>query len=1288
LSKLLDISEFCKNLPEITSSKIIGTKGKFVENGLFSEVIFGPIKNYTCQCGIFHGQSKIGICNICKVEITNSGERRKRFAKIKLPVEVVNPIFHDLVLSAGGPRNKLNDLMMNEGVLYKKDNKYNVVLNQNDIPQDAEVFEYHGAIFELVKGLSEQNINNEKWKYINDNLDKLMINNIIVLPADLRPASKMSDSKNDYSHVIDKINRRYRKLLIKNEKMANTHVDIRNFSRKIYFDYFRQIQKVVNELYDFVLESLSTKDGLIRGHILGKRIDFSGRAVIVPDPTLNLDECKLPYFMFLELFKIYIAKSLIEVGYYKFLNMAIQHVNSCISSKSYNLFDFCQVMLEKNQYVCILNRQPSLHRLGMLGFKIKLENPIHYIKDINGNLIENDDPEIKESYKWVYTHSNVIKIHPLVCPCFNADFDGDQMAVYIPISKKSSDEIIDKFLSTKNLSNPANSELTTLPSQDIVLGIYTLTSDKFPKLKDEIVFKGKSISKSKSIFNKCLPDDYPIINYVVAKKELINILNDIKDHYDENITSKVLDNIKQIGFEYATLFGATISLDQCELKDKSLKNEIYSGEIYQQLSKISSNETEEYLRQNFGYSYIVDSGSRGTWDQVRQIILSRGFISNFQGDIISTPVKSSLLDGLTPIEFFNSTYGCRKGLLDIAINTGVSGYLSRKLVFTCANLQKDLELDDCGTTDCLTVHVDSNKKSEMLIYRYYLNDNNELVEITKENNRELIGKTIQIRSPIFCKSYNICHKCYGNLWKFLNTRFIGIIAAQSLGERSTQLTLRTFHTSLHENTKILDINNKSYTIEDVYNRIKTGESLYTFSCSPDGKIEVSKIIDAHKDRFENKMIRITLDNNEIIECTLDHEFIMKDGSHKKAENLNVDDSLMPIYFGDNRDGYRTIKQNYKSKFHRDNKCEKIYKLTSNHYDVKRHELLNENLKIYRHHIDKNRKNDYPNNIMLLNAKQHLSFHYIDAINSPNRINSRIAVSESNKRRTKNPEFIKKFNERRNETIRRNESYKSAGIKIKQFYKDNPEVKDNNIKQARLIPIKIIIEKIKERNLELTDKNYKLIRNEFFNNGKKYPTFKYAIKTYPKLFNNFSIIENDIDINDNHRVIKIEFVKLDKYEEFYDLTVDSKYHNFALESGIFIHNSGVATIKSDNNNMKQEDIISDLSNVDKLFHHFEGKDCNKIVKELFDIYSNNGRIHQIHFESVVSQLMWNGSEKWRLIENRDEIKPEFYSIQKVPSYESWILGLGFGDPKRHILKGLLSKGNYYGILDKILLGKKL
>jgi len=928
LSKLLNIEKFCKDLKEIKSSKIVNNKGRFTVDGLFSEQIFGPVKNYTCQCGDFYGQSKTGeICGICGVEIINSGERRKRFAKIKLPIAVVNPIFYDLITNIGGPKSKLNELISNErSILYKKDNKYFIVFDQNDIPEGVKSFECDDAIFELIDGMSKQNLHIEKWRFVQENIDKMMIKEVIVLPADLRPASKTIDRKN--GHIVDKINRYYRKLLIKNEKMQDTHVDMKS-SKKIYYDYYKQIQRVVNELYDYILNSLSKKDGLIRGNILGKRIDFSGRAVIVPDPTLKLDECKMPYFMFLELFKIYIAKTLIDVGYYKFLNLAIKCIDDCISQKSYNLFDFCDAMLSKVPQVCILNRQPSLHKLGMLGFKIKLERSVNYVKDKDGNFIKTDNPD--EPYKWMYKHSNVIKIHPLVCPCFNADFDGDQIAVYVPISKKSHDEILNKFLVTKNLSNPANSELTTIPSQDIILGIYALTSNQFPKLQNTVQFKGKMITESQLKFNKCLPVDYPVIDSVIIEKELMKILNDIKDNYDEQTTSDILDKIKHIGFEYASIFGPTMSLDKCQLKGDILKKEIYTGEIIDQLNKISSKETEEYLRQNFGYSYMIDSGSRGSWDQVRQIVLSRGFISNFRGEIIPTPVKSSLLDGLSPREFFTSTYGCRKGLLDVAINTGDSGYLSRKLIFTCVNLQKDLELDDCGTNDFLRVNIDSLKKAEMLIFRYYINNRNNLVEINKNNYKRLVGKTIRLRSPIFCKSYNICHKCYGNLWKLLNTKFIGIISAQSLGERSTQLILRTFHTS-----------------------------------------------------------------------------------------------------------------------------------------------------------------------------------------------------------------------------------------------------------------------------------------------------------------------------------------------------------------------GVANIKGEKqgNDMKQDDIIADLSIASKIFHHFENKDYNQIVDELFKIYNSNGKIHHIHIESIVSQLMWCGSTKWRLLENRDQVKPEYYSIQKVPSYESWILGLGFSDPKRHIIKGLMDKGNYHGIMDKILLGKKL
>jgi len=926
MSKLLDIHDFCEDLKEIKTSKIINNRGRFTEDGLFSEQIFGPVKNYTCQCGTFYGLSGEGeVCKICGVEITNCGERRKRFAKIKLPLPVMNPIFYDLISSLCGSKIKslVDILISNErSILYKKGEKYLVTDDPNNIPSDSERWDKMGAVIKLLYETSKYKLDDPKWKYIYDNIHNVLINEVIVLPADLRPASKITE-KNNRNQIVDKINRFYIRLLTKKEIMANTNYDIAN-DKKIYYQYYHQLQKDVNELYGYILSSMSEKDGLIRGHILGKRIDFSGRAVITPDPMLKLDECILPYSMILELFKIDIAKEMTYRGIVKFLNSAIQILDQTILTKSYYLFEFVKEYFEQHPQVCIINRQPSLHRLGMLGFKIKLDNN-------NSVIFEKKDDNNETVYR--IHGNNTIKIHPLVCGCFNADFDGDQMAVYVPISEESKQEVYDKFLITKNLSNPANGLLTTTHSQDMILGIYALTSNQFPKLKKMVVCKGQKITESRKIFNDCLPNDYPIIDKIISKKELLNILEDIKSKYDYTILAEILDQIKNCGFKYATLFGPTMSLDSFELKDDSLKKELYeSDNIVTQLNKISSLETENFLKENFNYSYMISSGSRGTWDQARQIILSRGFISNFKGEIIPTPVKSSLLDGLTPEEFFISTYGCRKGLLDVALNTGESGYLSRKLNFSCVNLQKDLDLEDCGTRDHLTINVDSVQKAEMLLYRYYLNDNNEYVEITKENYKNLIGKIILLRSPIYCRSNKICHKCYGNLYKILNSKYIGIIAAQTLGERSTQLILRTFHTS-----------------------------------------------------------------------------------------------------------------------------------------------------------------------------------------------------------------------------------------------------------------------------------------------------------------------------------------------------------------------GVANIrgaKSDGD-LKQDDIVADLSVACDAFHHFSDNQIpGEMAEKLFKIYNNNGKIHHIHIEAVISQLMWSGYTKWRLVENRENVKPEWHSIQQVPAFESWILSLGFSDPKRSIIKGLFEVGQYSGIIDKILLGEKI
>jgi len=766
MPKILDYNSFCENLDEVTSLKTFGKK-KFHPDGLFSEQIFGPVKNYTCQCGRYYGISQTGDnCDTCKVDIVNSDARRKRFAKITIPVSVVNPVFYDLIVELGGKNLKkaIDTLMRNEkSVLYKSQDDYMVTVNPEEtVPKGAEVWERADAIRELVTGIAQDMIEEgvEGWDLVIEKIDNLLINQIIVLPPDLRPTSKSSGKS---KQLMDKINRYYIQILTKKEIMRETIIDIYK-DKALYYTYFKQLQKDVNELYTRILEKIAKKEGLIRGNILGKRIDFSGRAVITPDPTLALDECKLPYLMVLEIYKLPIAKRILELGKFKLLNRAIDFVDDCIDSQSPVLYNVC-TDITADKY-CILNRQPSLHKLSMLAFKIKI------------------------------TLDQVIKIHPLSCPPFNADFDGDQMAVYIPITEECEKEVEERLSIKQNLSSPANESLTTTPSQDIILGIYYLTSPEFAGEKEKEKVKGKLIHWGQAEFNKQLPEDYPLITEIVQEKVLLRILNDIKNRYSSDIVMNVLDKIKLIGFKYATLFGCTMSLKDCYVPEAAkLKEALYApGSTREQLEALSDKSLIEEIKKKFKYSYMIESGARGSWDQVKQMILTRGFISNFDGEILPYPIKNSLIDGLTEEEFFFSTYGCRKGLLDVALNTGTSGYLSRKLIFTCANLQIDEDLEDCGTKDLLEVHVTTKRKARMLINKYHL-VNDELQQITLENYREFIDKDVFIRSPILCKNPKICHICYGNLYKNLNSRFIGILAAQTLGERGTQLVLRTFHTS-------------------------------------------------------------------------------------------------------------------------------------------------------------------------------------------------------------------------------------------------------------------------------------------------------------------------------------------------------------------------------------------------------------------------------------------------------------------------------------------------------------
>ena len=756
--------KYINELPEITTSKII-LKKNFHPEGLFSQQIFGPTKSFTCECR-FRSSSLIGSkCKECGIDIVDSKVRRTRFAKIVLPFKIVNPLMYSLISKIKKLKENVDFFINNDNsILYLKNDEIILSEGINKKYEEWDSYEETDAIKEIVKLYCLSKIEIKKWSWLYDNIDRILLKNIIVLPPDLRQVSKKESQL-----ILDDINKIYMRILIEKETLQKG-IYSNNLDKKIKYQVQKPIQKLSFLLYEFIFSLLSKKEGLIRSNILGKRIDFSGRAVIVPEPLLKLDECSLPYFMVIKILKVQLANYLIENNKTKLLSIASSYIDKCIEQKSFELFDYLEEIVE-GEY-CILNRQPSLTRLSMQGFKIKLNR------------------------------ENVIKIHPLVCSCFNADFDGDLMAVYIPITEESKKEIKEKFLVEKNLFNPANGKLSTIPSQDIILGIYLLTSGQFKNGKI-IKYKNKKVPEYIKIFNDCLPKDYELVEDIIDQKKLLEILENIKNTYSSNITKNTLDNIKEIGFEYCTEYGCTMSLDKFNVKNiKEIKDKIFCEDIQESLKNIQSSEILDLVKKSFQYSHIIDSGARGNWSQAKQIILARGFVSNFEGEIIKTPIKSNLIEGLTPNEFFTSTYGSRKGLLDVAINTGISGYLSRKLIFTCINM-KQSDCADCGTKDTLNVYVSSVKKAKMLISKYYI-DNGELKKITKDNFKDLVGKEINLRSQIFCKNQEVCETCFGD-YPFMNTPYVGVVAAQSLGEVSTQLVLRTFHNSGIASSKSSDM---------------------------------------------------------------------------------------------------------------------------------------------------------------------------------------------------------------------------------------------------------------------------------------------------------------------------------------------------------------------------------------------------------------------------------------------------------------------------------------------------
>lgn len=808
-----DVDEFCKDLPEVTSAKVTDRKN-FDPAGLFSENIFGPERTGTCSCGTYWGRSKIGFqCPKCGVTIGYASDRRKKFAKIKLPIPVVNPIMYFLILKVGKTLfgSLLRDMILPPdnsapllGIYYDEKAKKYVRVEKPAEGFEAPVIPEGVTLWSGPEGVKDfvlfeanrQKDTNIHWKYIYDNISKLFMHNVIVCPPEFRPVSKTKDVQ-----MRDKMNEFYLKVI---NLVSTIRDDISTYENTEIHQYtFRKIQKAVLEFYQYIFSKFAKKTGLIRGSILGKRIDFSARAVIAPDPTLHLNECSIPYVMALELFKLNVANRLLELRQFndkKFTRYdpAIDYINKCIKLKDYALYDIvCDVTKDKS---IMLNRQPTLHRMGLMSYNVK----------------------VNRDY--------VIKIHPLICEPYNADFDGDQMAAYVSLYDETEQESRDKVSILANLISPSTGQLVTGVNQDILLGLFLLTkpdeSNKITTPKGIVTYKGRVK------FNEALPEDFPFVNQTINKKQLGVLLNFIAARYEPPVVMATLDNIKKMGLEETTRRGATFSLEHfgtnniyekvCEIVDDPKKD------LRDKYFELQSNPIKDSIQKNFPYADFIESGSRGSWDQANQLIYCRGYMSDSRGNIVETPIKHNLVDGLTQEEFFISCYGSRKALLDVAINTAVSGYLTRQLVYCGVNAELDEETDDCGTQDCLKVTIpeiltkerleelvkdikdpaekklrievikaqndelDPVKLAKSFIGRWMKTPEG-LKLITKDNYLDNCGKTIEVRSPIFCKNPRFCKKCYGESHKFCHSKYVGIIAAQALGEVATQLTLRTFH---------------------------------------------------------------------------------------------------------------------------------------------------------------------------------------------------------------------------------------------------------------------------------------------------------------------------------------------------------------------------------------------------------------------------------------------------------------------------------------------------------------
>ena len=852
-------------------------------DGLFCEKIFGPTRDWECHCGKYKRVRYKGIvCDRCGVEVTRSKVRRERMGHIELAAPVSHIWYFKGIPSRMGLLLDMSPRAL-EKVLYFV--SY-IVTDPGDTPlmkkqlltetEYREAREKYGNSFKAEMGaeaikklLAEIDLDKlnqelraelkevsgqrkvrairrlevvEAFKKSGNRPEWMILDVIPVIPPELRPMVQLdggrfatSDLNDLYRRVINR-NNRLKKLLdlgapdiiVRNEKrMLQEAVDalIDNGRRG------RPVTGPGNRPLKSLSDMLKGKQGRFRQNLLGKRVDYSGRSVIVVGPTLKLSQCGIPKEMALELFKPFVMKNLVNEGFAHNIKSAKRMVERVRPE----VWDVLEKVIK--EHPVLLNRAPTLHRLGI------------------------------QAFEPVLVEGKAIQIHPLVCTAYNADFDGDQMAVHVPLSAEAQAEARLLMLSSHNILNPKDGRPVASPTKDIVLGCYYLTMERPGALGEGKIFKdadeallaydskvihlqalikvrqdGKLIETTagRLLFNSVLPEEVGFVNQLVTKKDLDAIVAKAYRLCGYNKTAKMLDGIKALGFKYSTQAGITISVTDIQVPEakktiladaaaqvsqteRQYRRGLITDEerkalvidIWTKANEAVTKALMESLDKFNSIYMMVNSGARGNIQQLRQLAGMRGLMADPSGRTIELPIKTNFREGLTVLEYFISSHGARKGLADTALRTADSGYLTRRLV----DVSQDVIVreEDCGTDSGIIVEDIKEgpelieKLEERIIGRFPLKEirhpeTGELLaspdkEINEEQAQRIaeVFDKVEIRSVLNCRTrYGVCKKCYGR--NLATGRLVeigeavGIIAAQSIGEPGTQLTMRTFHT--------------------------------------------------------------------------------------------------------------------------------------------------------------------------------------------------------------------------------------------------------------------------------------------------------------------------------------------------------------------------------------------------------------------------------------------------------------------------------------------------------------